>query len=126
GIFERDELAIDVVFAPAAPQRHHHGAEAGHHQEEREEVEKTEDVDACHAPAAATFVDGSLRIVLPFVVPARAPVSTPASTPMRCSFAAPMTSRKSGCGRSGRERNSGWNCEPSMKGWSTISAISTS
>src|SRR5439155_8606217 len=32
----------------------------------------------------------------------------------------------SGCGRFGRERNSGWNCEPTIQGWSRTSQISTS
>jgi len=104
---EGEELAVDVVFAPAAPERHHYRAEAGHHQEEREEVEKTEYVDARHAPAAATFFDDAARTGLPFVAPARAPFNTPASIPARCSLAAPMKSRNSGCGRSGRERNCG-------------------
>src|SRR5207245_6263633 len=42
------------------------------------------------------------------------------------SAAAPTKSRKSGCGRLGRERNSGWNCEATNQGWSRRSTISTS
>jgi len=46
------------------------------------------------------------------------------STPARRQTAA-MKSRKSGWGRPGRERNSGWNCDPTKNGWSRSSMIST-
>ena len=44
---------------------------------------------------------------------ARAPRCTP--------IAAPTKSRKSGCGRVGRDLNSGWNCEATNHGWSSSS-----
>ena len=45
--------------------------------------------------------------------------------PPACSNAAPTKSRNSGAGRSGRDLNSGWNCEATKNGWSEISMIST-
>ena len=47
--------------------------------------------------------------------------SRPACT--RC--AAPTKSRKSGCGRVGRDLNSGWNCAAQNHGWSGSSITST-
>ena len=47
--------------------------------------------------------------------------SRPACT--RC--AAPTKSRKSGCGRVGRDLNSGWNCDAQNHGWSGSSITST-
>ena len=38
---------------------------------------------------------------------------------------APTNSRNSGAGRSGRDLNSGWNCEATKNGWSASSMIST-
>ncbi len=48
-----------------------------------------------------------------------------ASTPRRAR-AAPISSRNSGCGRSGRLLNSGWACVPTQYGWSGSSMNSTS
>src|SRR3954467_10909739 len=58
------------------------------------------------------------------------PVASAASAgsgtrPPACSKAAPTKSRNSGAGRSGRDLNSGWNCEATKNGWSEISMIST-
>src|SRR6185369_9128848 len=45
--------------------------------------------------------------------------------PPACSNAAPTKSRNSGAGRSGRDLNSGWNCDATKNGWSSISMISS-
>src|SRR6185312_13558475 len=47
------------------------------------------------------------------------------SPPPRCASAAATKSRNSGAGRSGRDLNSGWNCEATKNGWSWSSMIST-
>jgi hypothetical protein len=41
------------------------------------------------------------------------------------SNAALTKSRNNGCGRVGRDVNSGWNCEATNQGWSASSMIST-
>src|SRR5205807_5949088 len=48
------------------------------------------------------------------------------SRPSDRSSAAFTNSRKSGCGRSGRDLNSGWNCAATKNGWSGSSMSSTS
>ena len=59
-----------------------------------------------------TAVGVSLGIAL------AAPGSGAAISAFRPFVAATMNARKSGWGRPGRERNSGWNCDPTKNGWS--------
>src|SRR5204862_8100096 len=56
---------------------------------------------------------------------ARISSATAGSPPVACSFAAATNSRNSGAGFSGRDLNSGWNCEATKNGWSLSSMIST-
>ena len=55
----------------------------------------------------------------------RAPLRRPCRARGRASSAAPTKSRNSGCGRSGRDLNSGWYCDATKNGWSGSSITST-
>ena len=45
GVLEGDERALGLLFGPAAPEGDDHGAEPRHHEEERQEVNRAQDVD---------------------------------------------------------------------------------
>src|SRR3970040_91820 len=120
-LLERRHLQLQVVNAPAADERELHRRQAHDVPEGGEKVEKGEGLFGAHAGAVGERVE-------------RGETSATARPARGCdrrlerarSRAAPTNPANSGWGRLGRDRNSGWNWEPTIQGWSLSSHISTS
>src|SRR3972149_1560964 len=120
-LLERRHLQLQVVNAPAADERELHRRQAHDVPEDGGKVERGEGLSGAHAGAVGERLER--RETSATARPARGCDSRRERARSR---AAPTNPANSGWGRLGRDRNSGWNWEPTIQGGSLGSPISTS